>query len=149
MARLEHVNLVVHDVDATLRFILTAFPDWRVRGSGTGEWYGHPRKWLHVGTDDYYITLNSGTDAPVRDLTGNDPGLAHIGFEVDDCDALKERLVSGGYEVATLGGDHPFRKTVYFIDPAGLEFEFIQYLSEIPAEKNLYGGETSPAQRFA
>ena len=41
------------------------------------------------------------------------------------------------------------RKTIYFIDPAGFEFEFIQYLSENPEEKNMYGGETSAISRVS
>jgi hypothetical protein len=28
--RLEHANLVVSDIDLTLQFLQTAFPDWRI-----------------------------------------------------------------------------------------------------------------------
>ena len=76
-------------------------------------------------------------------------GLAHVGIEVDDSDAVAERLKAKGYPVSTIGADHPYRKTVYFFDPAGFEFEFIQYLSDKPAERNLYGGETSSIERIA
>ena len=92
MIRLEHVNLVVKDMDATLDFIQTAFPDWKVRGQGESEWYGKKRKWLHVGTDDNYITLNEGRDNDNRDLKGHSPGLAHIGFAVDDVKGISSRL---------------------------------------------------------
>jgi catechol 2,3-dioxygenase-like lactoylglutathione lyase family enzyme len=135
MIRLEHVNLVVKDMDATLGFIQTAFPDWGVRGQGDSDWYGKKRKWLHVGTDDNYITLNEGDGGQNRDLKGHSPGLAHIGFEVDDMEGISSRLQAKGYDVATIGADHPFRKTIYFVDPSGFEFEFIQYLSEKPKEK--------------
>ena len=148
MIRLEHVNLVVKDIDTTLRFLQTAFPDWRVRGRGESEWYGHKRNWLHVGTDDYYITLNDGGEGENRDLRGHAPGLAHIGFCVDDMDGISQRLQDAGFEIATIGADHPHRKTVYFHDPAGFEFEFIEYLSDRPEERNLYGGETSSIQRI-
>ncbi|MEE9176499.1 MAG: VOC family protein, partial [Thermodesulfobacteriota bacterium] len=47
------------------------------------------------------------------------------------------------------GANHPFRKTIYFIDPEGYQFEFIQYLSEIPSEKNMYGGETNDIKRVS
>jgi hypothetical protein len=40
--------------------------------------------------------------------------------------------------VSPILGEHPFRKTVYFIDPAGVEFEFMQYLSDKPSERNRY-----------
>ncbi|VAW50383.1 Glyoxalase family protein [hydrothermal vent metagenome] len=149
MIRLEHVNLVVNDMGATLDFIQTAFPDWKVRGNGESEWYGKQRHWLHVGTDDYYLTLNEGGEGNNRDLKGHAPGLAHIGFCVDDVDGISTRLQSKGYEIETIGADHPHRKTIYFIDPAGFEFEFIQYLSQMPQQRNMYGGETSGIKRVS
>lgn len=149
MIRLEHLNLVVSDLQATRDFIQTAFPEWEVRGQGENEWYGKVRSWLHVGTDEYYLTLNQGGYESNRDLKGHSPGLAHIGFNVDDMDGIAQRLQAKGYDIATIGADHPFRKTIYFIDPAGFEFEFIEYLSEKPEEKNLYGGETSGITRVS
>lgn len=149
MRRLEHVNLVVSDIDATRDFIQTAFPDWKVRGKGENEWYGKKRNWMHVGTDDYYITLNEGGVGNNRDLKGHVPGLAHIGFCVDDVDDISSRLQNKGYVCATIGADHPYRKTIYFIDPAGFEFEFIQYLSQVPEKRNMYGGETSGVKRVS
>jgi catechol-2,3-dioxygenase len=149
MIRLEHVNLVVNDITSTLDFLQTAFPDWKVRGQGESDWYGKMRSWLHVGTDDYYITLNAGNGEQNRDLKGHAPGLAHIGFCVDDLGSISTRLQNNGYEIATIGADHPYRKTIYFIEPAGFEFEFIQYLSEAPEERNMYGGETSEIKRVS
>lgn len=143
MFYLEHVNLVVKDIAATLEFIQTAFPSWTVRGEGQGDWYGQKRAWVHVGTDDQYITLNSGDDAPNRDLKSNMPGLAHIGFAVDNVDGISNRLQKRGYVIGTIGADHPYRKTIYFTDPAGFEFEFIQYFSDEVEKRNMYGGETS------
>jgi hypothetical protein len=32
--RLEHANLTVRDVEGTIRFLQTAFPEFRVRGEG-------------------------------------------------------------------------------------------------------------------
>lgn len=149
MIRLEHVNLVVKDIKTSLDFIQTAFPDWKIRGKGKSEWYGNFRDWLHVGTDEYYITLNQGTSDNNRDLKSHIPGLAHIGFCVDDMESISSRLQKKGYEIATIGADHPYRKTIYFIDPSGFEFEFIQYLSDVSAEKNMYGGETSKITRVS
>lgn len=148
MVKLEHVNLVVKDIKNTQEFLLTAFPEWRVRGSGTSEWYGKKRSWVHIGDDDNYITLNNEAEGENRDLKGYHPGLAHIGFAVDDSDQIKNRLVDKGYKITTIGADHPYRKTIYFIDPEGFEFEFIQYFSDIPTKKNMYGGETSSIKRF-
>lgn len=138
MVRFEHANLVVTDIAATLDFIQTAFPKWTVRGEGKMNWKGKPRYWLHVGDDNTYITLNDNGEGENRELAGHKPGLAHLGFEVDDVDGIVARLQAKGFEIDIEGGDHPFRKTVYFLDPQGFQFEFIQYFSDIPAERNLY-----------
>ena len=138
MIRFEHANLVVKDIDATLAFIQTAFPTWRIRGQGANTWHGKPRRWLHVGDDNYYVTLNDGAEGENRDLSGHTPGLAHLGFVVDDADGVIKRLEAKGFQIALSGGEHPFRKNVYFIDPAGIEFEFIEYLSDKPSERNQY-----------
>ncbi|WOF75799.1 VOC family protein [Parvibaculaceae bacterium PLY_AMNH_Bact1] len=148
MVRLEHVNLCVAEIEPTLNFLLTAFPDWKVRGSGKNSWYGRDRNWVHVGTEDTYITLNDGARGDNRDLTGDSPGLAHLGFCVEDLEGLALRLRDAGYPIEIIGGDHPFRKNLYFLDPAGFEFDFVEYLSEKPEEKNMYGGETSPVRRL-
>lgn len=147
MSRLEHVNLVVKNIEATKKFLLTAFPHWEIRGGGQSEWYGYPRKWVHIGDDDYYITLNDRAEGENRDLRGVTPGLAHVGFVVEDVDAVTNRLQKQGYEIGTIGADHPYRKTVYFVEPEGFEFEFIQYFSTDPEKKNMYGGETSDIVR--
>ncbi len=141
--RIEHVNLVVTEIDATARFLMTAFPSWRIRGEGGGEWSGVPRRWTHIGDDANYLTLNEfkipkAARGRHRDLAGAEPGLAHIGFEVADLDAVVARLEAAGYEPAKLGEDHPHRRNLYYINEEGLEFEFVEYSSAIPAEKNLY-----------
>lgn len=148
MIRLEHVNLVVKELEPTLKFILTAFPEWKIRGRGEMKWQKTTRNWLHVGTDDYYITLNDGAAGNMRDLSGMSPGLAHLGFVIENLDALIERLTVQGYQIDVMGADHPHRKTAYYVDPAGFQFEFLQYLSEIPAQRNLYGGETTTVKRI-
>jgi catechol 2,3-dioxygenase-like lactoylglutathione lyase family enzyme/ketosteroid isomerase-like protein len=138
MIRLEHANLVVNDIPATLEFIQTAFPSWKVRGQGEMTWYGKPRRWLHVGSDDSYLTLNGDGEGENRDLSGHAPGLAHLGFVVDDVDGVIERLEAKGYRIDVELAEHPFRKNVYFVDPAGFQFEFMEYLSEEPGERNSY-----------
>ena len=35
--RLEHANLCVRDIDGMLRFLKTAFPEFRVRGEGASN----------------------------------------------------------------------------------------------------------------
>ena len=96
--------------------------------------------------DEDYGGRDNG-DEDNRDLAGHSAGLAHLGFVVDDVDSMTERLIAKGYEIDVAGAEHPHRKTFYFRDPAGFQFEFMQYLSDVPEEKNLYGGETSNVSR--
>jgi len=138
MTRFEHANLVVHDISKTLEFIQTAFPTWYIRNEGTTVWEGKTRNWLHIGDEDYYLTLNDGAIGDNRDLTGHSAGLAHLGFVVDDVDPVIARLKEKGYEIHTRIGGHPFRENVYYIEPSGFEFEFVQYHSNQPEEKNRY-----------
>ena len=147
MIRIEHANLVSNDLEATLKFLTAALPEWQVRGRGETEWFGTKRNWLHFGSEDYYITLNEGNQDSNRDLTGQTPGLAHIGFCVDDVDLVVARLKNEGYEIATIGADHPYRKNVYFVEPSGFEFEFIQYLSTAPEQKNMVTTHPTPEIR--
>ncbi|MHA7871256.1 MAG: VOC family protein [Hyphococcus sp.] len=138
MLKIEHVNLVVTDIEPTLTFLQAAFPEWRVRGEARDAWKGHPRRWLHFGDDDFYITLNDFGRGRQRDLASDAPGLAHIGFEVPSVDQVAARLKKAGYEPHHLGEDHPYRKNLYYIDGEGLEFEFVEYRSTVPARKNAY-----------
>jgi catechol 2,3-dioxygenase-like lactoylglutathione lyase family enzyme len=66
------------------------------------------------------------------------PGVNHLGFEVDDVEALRDRLKSAGYEDSTVPNEHPYRKRVYFYDHEGNDWEFVQYLTNDPAKRNYY-----------
>lgn len=136
--RLEHANIVVADIAPTLAFLKAAFPDWRVRGEGVGDWYGKPRRWLHFGDENNYITLNDNGDGPWRDLQAHQSGLAHIGFEVPSLGTVQENLERAGFKISHHGEDHPHRRNLYFIDDSGLEFEFTEYFSDAADEKNHY-----------
>src|SRR4051812_43999439 len=99
--RLDHANLIVRDIDETIRFLQTALPDFRVRGRGDG--------WVHVGTNDAYLALNEATRDGAEPWVPYDgaPGLNHLGFEVDDVDALRDRLRAAGYRDTTVPNAHP------------------------------------------
>ncbi len=133
---LEHVNLVVSDVEEMLAFYKAAFPHWAIRSEGEGEWYGKPRRWLHFGDTKYYIAISDNGVGENRNLEGHQTGLAHFAYVTDNIDTIIVRLQNAGYQIAKPGADNPFRRNVYFIDPAGFEIEFVQYLSDIPTERN-------------
>ncbi len=141
--RMEHANIVVTAIEPTVRFVTAAFPGWRVRGDGHEPFAGMARHWLHVGDDDNYLALTAydlpaGAKGAARDLKSTTPGLAHIGFEVADIDAVVARLSAAGFEADHWGPDHPARRNVYYLDGEGLEFEFVEYTTDKPAEKNRY-----------
>jgi hypothetical protein len=47
-----------------------------------------------------------------------------------------ERLSTEGFEASKPGADNKFRKNIYYLDPAGFEVEFVEYLSDLPRERN-------------
>ena len=134
--RLDHANLDVRSLDETLRFLVTAFPDFRIRGEGRSA---HGGRWVHVGTDDTYLALSEASrpGEPWVPYAGK-PGLNHLGFEVDDAEAVRARLAAAGYRDSSVPNAHPYRRRVYFRDLEGNDWEFVQYLSDDPAKRHDY-----------
>lgn len=131
-AYMEHINITVNDLDKTVQFLQTAFPDFKVRGGGdTGV-----RRWAHVGTDHTYVAINQGVAHAEKNY--NSTGFNHVGFVVDDVNGLADRLLSAGYERSYPKQNQQFRIRDYFLDAEGNEYEFVQYLSDNPAERNTY-----------
>ncbi len=136
-ARLEHANLSVRDVEAMIRFLMTAFPEFRIRGEETNR---NGIRWVHGGTNDTYIVLNQAKTEPATHWIpySGEPGVNHLAYEVDDVESLRLRLKAAGYRDSTVPNAHPHRKRVYFYDPDGNDWEFVQYFSQDPAERNDY-----------
>jgi catechol 2,3-dioxygenase-like lactoylglutathione lyase family enzyme len=135
--RLEHANLIVRDIDAALRFLQTAFPDFRIRFDVSDA---AGKRWVHIGTDETYIALTQATAEPVQRWTpySGVPGVNHLAYEVDDVESVRRRLVAAGYRDSTVPNNHPYRKRVYFYDRDGNDWEFIQYLSSDQSKRNDY-----------
>jgi len=136
MIYLEHINLVVSNIDHCLKFYAAAFPHWSIRADDGSDWYGKPRRWVHFGDDYQYIALSDNGEGKNRDLEGHSVGLAHFAFVVDNLDALIKRLTDSGFKISSDGSDNHYRNNIYFLDPAGFEVEFVQYLSDIPEDRN-------------
>jgi catechol 2,3-dioxygenase-like lactoylglutathione lyase family enzyme len=135
--RLEHANLCVCDIDAVVRFLKTAFPDFQIRRDAVEP---DGSRWLHVGTHETYIALTqagSGERPRGTPYKGR-PGLNHLAYEVDDVEALRARLRAAGYQESTPPNAHPHRKRVYFYDAEGNDWEFVQYLSDDPGQRDDY-----------
>ena len=125
--KLEHANLSVVHTDEMERFLIAAFPDFHRRGEGLD---GHGRPWRHVGNDEFYVALQTVPNHVERTPYGNDTGLNHLGWEVEDLDELVERMQQAGFEPNLAADDHPARSRRYFYDPDGNDWEFVQYLSD-------------------
>jgi catechol 2,3-dioxygenase-like lactoylglutathione lyase family enzyme len=133
--RLEHANLTVGDLDAAVDFLLTAIPDFRLRGSGTGP---EGKRWVHVGSETSYIALNETDLEEAGPSAAQWRGVNHLGFVVDDAEAVKRRLLAKGYREGFISEPHPHRKRIYLHDRDGNEWEFVEYLSDDVEERNEY-----------
>lgn len=136
MMYLEHVNLVVSDIPKMLSFYKAVFPHWKIRAEGHADWYGKPRKWIHFGDDYHYIAISDNGEGENRELTGQQVGLAHFAYVTDNLDKTISRLNQAGFKISKEGAKSEFRKNIYFEDPAGFEIEFVEYLSDLPEERN-------------
>ncbi len=134
--RMEHANLHVRHFDKAVQFLQAAFPDFRIRSESVRDGL----RWMHIGTDDTYIALNE-TNRKARAGSkpyDGQPGVNHLGYEVDDVDALQKRLSEAGFQDSTYPNNHPHRKRVYFYDADGNDWEFVQYFSSDMALRNDY-----------
>ena len=140
----EHANLTVSNLDAAIDFLTTALPDFEVRK----RWVIDDKEWAHIGTDTTYLALNTPLDA--KSLSPERPdqehqmyavGFNHVGFVVGDVSDVRNRLLAASHARGYNAGEiieHPHRRSVYFLDRDGNEFEFMQYLTEDPALRNSY-----------
>ncbi|MEM6511933.1 MAG: VOC family protein [Pseudomonadota bacterium] len=136
MIRLEHANLSVRNFDDTVRFLKAAFPNFTIRREGIYN----DRRWMHFGSDRTYLALNEATVEPDEAWVpyAGKPGVNHLGFEVDDAEALRRRLKAAGFKDSTIPNHHPHRNRVYFHDADGNDWEFVEYFSDKPSERNDY-----------
>lgn len=140
MVRLEHANLVVRDIDGIIRFLQAAFPEFRIRRDQTDVEEDPVSRWVHIGTNETYIALGHATIEPAEAWIPYEGrvGVNHLAYEVDDAEALRERMLAAGYRESTPPNAHPARKRVYFLDPEGNDWEFVEYLTGDPAKRHDY-----------
>tara|TARA_R110002110_G_C13469307_1_gene719849 strand:+ start:17000 stop:17413 length:414 start_codon:yes stop_codon:yes gene_type:complete len=133
---LEHLNLVVCDLQKTLAFYQAAFPHWRIRSQGESTCHEYKRKWLHFGDDYRYIASSDHGVESNRDLTSNHVGLAHYAYVTNNIKALISRLEAASYTWSRPIDSHGVKKNSYYIDPDCFEIEFVEYSSDLPNERN-------------
>ena len=117
-------------------FLTIAFPHFKIRGGGAGEYNGMKTAWAHLGTDEEYISLNETSAMEVASRNGSlQTGINHAGFVVVDLEKLHGRYEAAGYGCQYLV-ESPARLRMYVTDQDNIQWEFIQYLSDDPAVQN-------------
>lgn len=138
-AYLEHANITVPGIDAAIAFLKVVEPEITVRHDETPE---GSYRWAHVGVGNCYIALQEplvGSEATDNRRPYKDYGVNHLGWVVEDLDAVTRRLKENGYRKGIPGEEHPYRRRAYYYDSAGFEWEFVEYLTERLEERYSYG----------
>ncbi len=120
---IEHVNITSSNPDRSAA-LMTALFGWKERWRGPSLNNGTT---IHVGSETAYIAFYTGPDgehAAVRYRKGEP--LQHIGIQVDDIDAVEQRVIAAGLTPFSHGDYDPGRR-FYFLDHDGIEFEVISY----------------------
>jgi catechol 2,3-dioxygenase-like lactoylglutathione lyase family enzyme len=138
ICQLDHVNVSVVSNNGAIEFLRIAFPQLRVRGGGPTAGEGFTGAWVHLGTDELYVSLNEATTIAVDDRQGmQSTGINHVGFMVDDVDDLMAKYGAAGFKCSPTD-ESPSRKRLYVTDADHIMWEFIEYLSDDPAVRNDY-----------
>ncbi|MFQ1700897.1 VOC family protein [Loktanella agnita] len=128
MAQLEHVNITVADPKKTAARLSELF-GWHTRWEGSAM--GGAGYTVHVGSDDSYVAVYSGSD-PDQTVPRSDASYAtrgalnHIGVVVEDIDATEKKVREMGYDPHSHADYEPGRR-FYFYDEDGVEFEVVCY----------------------
>lgn len=133
---LEHANITVNNLVNSTIFFQTAFIEFQIRGGGTNN----GRKWIHLGNATTYLSLNEASNSVESSKNYEKNGFNHIGFVVDDVDALGSRLLQAGFKRDYPKQIEKFRIRDYFTDSDGNEYEFVQYLTDDIKERNSFVG---------
>ncbi len=94
---LEHANITVPDIDAAIAFLKVVEPQIEVRHDEVPE---GSYRWAHIGIGNSYIALQEphiGSHPTDNRRPYKDYGVNHIGWVVEDLDAVTARLDKQGY----------------------------------------------------
>jgi catechol 2,3-dioxygenase-like lactoylglutathione lyase family enzyme len=140
-AFIEHVNMTVPDIGAAIAFLKVVEPQIEVRHDETPD---DSYRWAHVGINNSYIALQEphlGSNPTDNRRPYKDYGANHIGWVVEDLDAVCARLDQAGYRQGIPGEFNIYRRRAYYYDAAGFEWEFVEYLTDRMEERYCYSNQ--------
>jgi len=98
MTRIEHFNITVPDIDAAIRFIQAAAPDFKIRKDVRPP---DSYRWVHIGNEQNYIALQE----PHPGITPENPhqryeniGVNHVAMVVSDVSTVERNLLAEGFK---------------------------------------------------
>ena len=127
---IEHVNVTVSQPERSARLFENLF-GWHVRWQGPARDGGTV---IHVGNETNYLAVYAEPVSPERAWEGaaanhdwpKGAPLNHVGIQVDNLDAVEQRVIAAGL-VPFSHGDYDPGRRFYFMDWDGIEFEIVSY----------------------
>jgi catechol 2,3-dioxygenase-like lactoylglutathione lyase family enzyme len=121
--RLEHVNITVTDNAKAAQALMDIF-GWHIRWQGPSASGGNS---IHVGSNTQYIAFYTpANDSAEPTQFAKGLPLNHICLEVDDLEAIEEKVSQAGFTPFNHGDYEPGRR-FYFFDGDSIEFEVVSY----------------------
>jgi catechol 2,3-dioxygenase-like lactoylglutathione lyase family enzyme len=111
--RLQHVNLLVDDLDAAVAF----YRDVLGWSEAPRPDFGFPGAWFDLGYGQLHLVVVDSMPPPSG---------AHFAVEVDDLDGVVRDLEAAGISVSPGGGTPGAGRQAFCQDPAGNLIEFNQ-----------------------
>jgi catechol 2,3-dioxygenase-like lactoylglutathione lyase family enzyme len=119
--RIEHINKICQNLEITLQFYQTLFPDWVIRAHEKDA----DLSWIHFGNHQFYISLYQRNDGskPIPLNTGN---IDHVGFVIENGEKMLAVLETNKIEYFV--EDSPETKyRIYLKDPDSTLLELVEY----------------------
>jgi catechol 2,3-dioxygenase-like lactoylglutathione lyase family enzyme len=119
--RIEHINKICQNLETTLQFYQTLFPDWFIRARDESD----DLSWIHFGNHQFYISLYGLRDAS-KSIPLNTGNIDHIGFAIEDGEKMMSVLETNRIEYIV--EDAPETKyRIYVKDPDRTLLELVEY----------------------
>ena len=121
--RFHHVHIICRDLEKMIAFFTDTLQAGLVRRQKFGTADG-------ASLDLTGVTINLRVSREDEEMTGDASqtsfGFDHIGVEVDDIDAIYEKLSSQGFAFFTPPKDIPGLRIAFFKGPEDITIELVQ-----------------------